>query len=398
MTAIFPLSDDLNNKSDCFSEDLSHEIATTPFHKLLNAIELAKRADEDILYFSFEEFQLDIDESTLEEIIIEVAEKKIYFLYVDVDYDEKMPINERLSVISSIHGVRSFILLRPIFNYITEILSFHNIDNVGELDFFKIIAPHNFLIDVKSNWILPESKIHVISPFRNVEKYILECYNSIIEQKYTNFHIHFINDNSDDLGGMLIPIHTHVSVKENDVRKYALLNIIETLCEKEFDDEDIICIVDGDDKLPHDAVFSIVNSCYKSFDCLMTYGSLAHYNKIRKHGGVYEAIDFENIRNAYWHYFPLRTFKYKVFKEFLKQDPHLNQIKRSDGSFLEMPYDMALFFNLLEITGYHRLHFIDTIMYEYRGHPNNDFNTNGKLQKQGENEVRSKGSLIRKEF
>lgn len=401
----FVLSHDfISQKQDTAEEifqNIEYEKSNSWLDNLKKALIWGLENDEDILFFSFNgQFDVKIDTEMLEESILQAAVKKIYFLYLDVESGDKVPIDKSFSLVLEIVYVKSFIIMKPLYNYIFDILDCQNLDHVDPISIFKLICPFNFLIN-SDHYFFPqeEHKIHILSPFRNAEKYIQNCLDSLLIQNYNNYKLYFLDDNSSDYGRELIPVHDKISLKYNEDRKFALENIITALLDNTFEDDDIICIVDGDDRLPHGGVFEIVNAFYHHFDCLITYGSLTHFNKIHKHGGKYGKTDFENVRKAPWHYYPLRTFKYKVFKNFLEQDPELKQLKSpEDGSFIHMPYDMGIFFNFLEIVGFDKIQFIDTPLYEYRGHDNNDANKNRDLQIWGEKTFRNKGSLAMVDF
>lgn len=384
------------HKSESTLQNIEYQQSNSWVNNLKKGLSWAIEHDEDIIFFSFDEqFDYEIDSQMLKEVILQAATKKIYFLYLDVETEDRVSIDKCFSLIHVLKEVKSFIILRPLYNYVFDILDCQNLDHVDPILIFKLICPFNFVVNNKPLPLtLPEHKIHILSPFRNAEKYIQNCLDSLLMQNYSNFQLYFLDDNSTDCGSQLIPVHDKIILKYNDKRKFALENILTALLENTFEEDDIICIVDGDDRLPHAGVFEIVNAFYHRYDCLLTYGSLTHFNKIHKHGGTYIRTDFDNIRKAPWHYYPLRTFKYKVFKNFLEQDPEFKQLRSpEDGTFIHMPYDMGIFFNLLEIVGYEKIQFIDTPLYEYRGHDNNDANKNRDLQMWGEKTFRNKRPL-----
>lgn len=130
----------------------------------------------------------------------------------------------------------------------------------------------------------------------------------------------------------------------------------------------------------------------------MTYGSMGYINSTRRFGERYSFEEFNNARQLTWRAVHLRTFKFHVFKELMVQDPTLNCFKDSDGNFLKMPYDMALMFPMMEICGYDRVKFINSIMYKYRLHDNNDMYINRAEQYRGEMIIRNKPKLKQSDF
>lgn len=94
----------------------------------------------------------------------------------------------------------------------------------------------------------------------------------------------------------------------------------------------------------------------------------------------------------------MRTFKFKVFIELVKQDSFKDTFKDNNGNYLKMPYDMALMFPMMGICGYEQVKFIDIIMYRYRLHENNDQFSNRDEQYRGEMIIRNKIKKNRVDF
>jgi glycosyltransferase involved in cell wall biosynthesis len=63
----------------------------------------------------------------------------------------------------------------------------------------------------------------------------------------------------------------------NSEKKYALGNIVSTLVDNKFDDEDVNILLDGDDWLPCGNVLSRLDKEYSEKECLMTYGSYVYF-------------------------------------------------------------------------------------------------------------------------
>jgi hypothetical protein len=53
----------------------------------------------------------------------------------------------------------------------------------------------------------------------------------------------------------------------------------------------------------------------------------------------------------------LRTFKFKLYKELIKQDPKLNCYKDNLGEFYKSCYDVAIMTPLMEIAGFDNIKF-----------------------------------------
>jgi glycosyltransferase involved in cell wall biosynthesis len=166
-----------------------------------------------------------------------------------------------------------------------------------------------------------ENRIIVIVPFRNVAKYIQQCWQSLAEQEYGNYKLVFSDDCSSDGSLSLIPENEHSIRIRYDQRMYALANIYHSILRSQPEDEDIIAIVDGDDFLLHNRVFYKINEIYKQKDCLLTYGQYCTADGNMMYKTPYTKDEFRSLRTCDFRATHLKTFRFKLFKNFLKQDP-----------------------------------------------------------------------------
>lgn len=221
------------------------------------------------------------------------------------------------------------------------------------------------------------------------------CIDSILNQNHKNVRVFFINDQSTDNSVNLIPNHHYFQVSSTATRKFALYNIHNALCSNDFNDDDIIAILDGDDALLHENSLQIINNIYvNNKTCLMTYGTFStNYNCEPDGIFSYTRTEFENLRISPWKASHLKTFKFAVYREFLHQDPDILAFKDKEGAIYKMTYDMALMFPLMEIAGFKNVIFNGYPIYFYRIHEQNDHFINRELQLEIENEIRSKPSF-----
>ncbi|MFB6453870.1 glycosyltransferase [Chitinophaga sp. Hz27] len=252
-----------------------------------------------------------------------------------------------------------------------------------ENTFFKsIIHPTNKIT---------ESKIRVLIPYHNVKDYITECVDSLLKQKYCNFTLSFLDDCSDDDTMSLIPENVPGIFKQSlQERTYALGNIYQCLTQSQFQDEDIIMILDGDDFLLHDQVFNIINEIYAVHNCLISFGQ--YYSTTQKigHCQFYTKEEFAKLRSLRFRASHLKAFRYKLFKEFQRQDPEANSYKNDSGQFYNMSYDVALMTPLLEIAGFENIYFNSNPVYGYRLHEKNDAHINMAMQSAQEIDILNK--------
>jgi Glycosyl transferase family 2. len=331
------------------------------------------------------------DFEKLSSIIYDLAKEGIFSAYTSIGYHEHIRVSDKLIVVSDITKVSSFLLMSPIYDLTLNLIDKSaEIDEIDWLAFVKLLVPNSMLISEEKNFISKQAKIHIISPFRNVEKYIDDYIDSILKQSYSNYQITLIDDCSNDNSVAHIPNSPRIKIRSNSVRKFALINILDVLLEGSFDDDDIICLVDADDILPHKYVLNIVNNAYQIGQTTITYGAMSNFGSFLKHGTPYTKEEFDNLRQSLWRALHLRTFKYKVFKALLNIDRNLNCLRDNTGNIFRMPYDQALFFPLLELSGFENVQFIDSITYKYRRHPNNDSFENLQEQLEGERQIRNK--------
>ncbi|PPL03153.1 glycosyltransferase family A protein [Parapedobacter indicus] len=367
------------------------------FTNLKSAIEWSILHKEDIIYCICDKEGLkELDLNVLDCLLQDIVPQGIYAFYVHATYGESVNINKHCKAIYDIQNVSSFILTRPIYQLVLLFSEIRNeFPEMDRINFMQKITPHFFCFNSQNNNIarLKETKFHIVSPYRNVMPYIQECIDSVKAQSYERYHIYFVDDASTDNGASIIPDEHNISVKINKSRKYALPNILNVLLDNPIAEDDIVCLLDADDKLAHKYVLTILDGLYKNPSLLVTFGSMKYLNCLGNYGSKYSPEEFNNIRHSPWRAVPLRTFRYKVFKEYIRQDPELNLLRNSDGQIIKMPYDRALFYPLLELAGYENTKFIPSVMYEYRLHENNDQYLNRNEQSISNKEIRMKTGL-----
>jgi hypothetical protein len=158
-------------------------------------------------------------------------------------------------------------------------------------------------------------------------------------------------------------------------------NIHETIVESNLNDEDVICILDGDDYLIGNNVFGILNNLYQD-EILLVYGQYLLPNGEKGHCRAYNDIeDFQRNMRRQWAASHLKSFKYKLYKEVSKQDQNLDYFRDSNKDFYRMAGDLALMTSMMGIAGLHRIRFNPIPIYQYRFHENNDHSTDMSYQK-----------------
>ncbi|WP_313187759.1 glycosyltransferase family A protein [Sphingobacterium siyangense] len=379
------------------------EILSCPIANLKNAVSWALKHEEDAILMIGRSFNpTAFNFKHLGKTVLTLYDQKNYIIGLTSkkQNDSLISIKKNLFLTEKWNNNDSWIILRPLFDNILKIdkgvLNRFLHREATLIDVLDIFSPSKFIIHADLMVKFNEKRINVIIPFRNIKEYIEECIVSIEKQRYKNYRVFFIDDCSNDGSLNMIERKENYIIHCNSSRKYALENIITTLDNSKFKKEDIICLIDGDDLLAHPYVFNILNSIYTKERMRLTYGSFKYLNSHQIYAYNYTKNEFRNIRAAEWKASHLKSFRYELFEEMRKLDPNFFCMKNNEGEFLKLPYDMAIMFPLLEIAGYSKSRFINSILYLYRKHENNDCEQNFILQKKGEFEIRAKGNILAK--
>lgn len=226
-----------------------------------------------------------------------------------------------------------------------------------------------------------QNRLVVIVPFYNPGNFLDNCVSSLLSQKYDNYHVCFVDDASTDNSYDKLPLgHPNVTVIRNQERRTALENIhfvITYHCKP----DDIVVLVDGDDWLPNKKVLSYVNDFYNQNDCWIMYGQSSWTDGRRGFASAYSKDEFDKLRISPFKVSHLRTFRAGLYLKIQEQDADFSCMKDKNGEFYKMTYDVAIMFPIMEMAGFDKVKFNDTILYTYnRGNPISDDRVNQALQ------------------
>jgi glycosyltransferase involved in cell wall biosynthesis len=207
----------------------------------------------------------------------------------------------------------------------------------------------------------------IVTASYNNKAWLQRNLDSVIEQKYDNWRMIYINDNSSDGTGELAQayITTHgleskIKLINNNERYGHLFNQFYAI--HSCNENEIIVILDGDDWFAHDRVFDYLNKVYQNSNVWLTYGQFVFLKKNVK--GICRNIPADVIKNnsirtfCEWNYSHVRTFYAALFKRVKQEDLML------DGDFLPMAADVATMYPMLEMCGT-RFRFISDVLYVY---------------------------------
>ncbi|MES2122084.1 MAG: glycosyltransferase family A protein [Chlamydiota bacterium] len=237
-----------------------------------------------------------------------------------------------------------------------------------------------------------EKSIVVIIPsYNNSDWYQLNL-RSVLQQKYDNYRVIYVDDHSTDDTGALVRSYLainddakRVTLIENAERIGALENIYKSvwLCNP----YDLVVTVDGDDWLPHENVLAFLNETYSDPHVWMTYGQYKVFPTEAVGGAEpipQEVISLNCFREYPWVSTHLRTFYAGLFQKIEKEDFLYN------NAFFPVTWDLAFMFPMLEMAGTHSK-FVPDILYIYNvATPISDNKLHRELIQEMENCIRSK--------
>jgi len=244
---------------------------------------------------------------------------------------------------------------------------------------------------------MSEMRFILIIPFYNARNYLRECLDSILMQSHRTWLAVCADDHSEDGSSNLIPTDPRIIRRYNEQRVTALPNIYNAITRSgiEYDDHDVICNLDGDDRLLEPRSLEIIADIYnRNPHCLLTYGQYVTSSGNPGHCKPYLPNEFKKLRQKSFRASHLRTFKWKLYKEFLHQDPQLLAYRDDKGSFFTMASDLAIMFPLMEIAGYPNIVVNEKPVYWYRLYERNDHIVDREKQQNIDAEIRSKPIFI----
>ena len=214
----------------------------------------------------------------------------------------------------------------------------------------------------------PEKRFIVIVCSYNNAQWYQKNLDSIFGQKYSNYHIVYIDDHSNDGTGDLVKkyikknrLQGKCTLIKNKKRRYKLCNFYKAVhgyCK----DNEIVVEIDGDDWLLSDDVFSMINDIYRNNNVWLTYGGFRMWPKHIKNlitQDIPEAIvDSNNFRNFFrkgFIFLALRTFYAGLFKKIKREDLFYN------GTFFTCASDVATMVPMFEMAAERTYHIKETV-------------------------------------
>jgi 6-phosphofructokinase/glycosyltransferase involved in cell wall biosynthesis len=245
----------------------------------------------------------------------------------------------------------------------------------------------------------------VITCYNNI-KFLKKCLISIQKQKFINFEVFIVDDNSDyETRGYLKEFcnkNSKFNYFTNTKKMGALYSRLHAINNLNCKLKDIICFIDGDDWLEDDNVFEYIFNLYKENDILLTFGGITpifnsknyaqnlrtNPDKLLKEIKKFKENKYDIVKNNYFRKIPyiftqFQTFKYELFLEIDN-----NNFFDDNGEYYTMCTDFAIMYPLLEkCKG--KFEIIEKKVYVYNVHSTNiEFIKNDKYNKI-ENRIRN---------
>jgi glycosyltransferase involved in cell wall biosynthesis len=219
---------------------------------------------------------------------------------------------------------------------------------------------------IKIHELYAEKELAVVVLTYNNSAWCIKNIDSILMQKYDNYHVYIIDDCSCDgtyeiLNEYLCnhPLNHKVTLRKNVSRQGAAANWYTTI--HALPDHVVVVNVDGDDWLAHDQVFVRIHNAYSDRRVWMTFGQFkvwpdGYIGFCRRHAS--KIIRKQNYRDSEWLSSHLRTYYAWLFKKIKKDD------FMYEGSFMPTTCDRAMMYPLLEMCAGHYYCF-DEVLYIY---------------------------------
>jgi len=209
--------------------------------------------------------------------------------------------------------------------------------------------------------------IKFVCCFWNAEKYIKNCIRTLKSQTDIDFEVYLVDDMSTDntvgVTKKLIEGDSRFKLIINQEKKFKLRNLDELITQ--FNDEDIVIEIDGDDFLLTSDVVSDIKNIYSDGKVWLTNGSFMYSDG---NSGFSSKCNPETVRKDVFLFSHLRTWKSFLWKAI--PDSYLRD---DDGSYFKSAADVAYTFSLLELAGDENYRFLSKLYYVYNAEsPYND--------------------------
>ena len=216
--------------------------------------------------------------------------------------------------------------------------------------------------------LMIEQRTHfkIITSGYKCSKWIVDCLQSVHNQKYDNWqmivHIDHSPDNTYAAASEYIECvkDSRIMLIGNSERRLCPKNDLEAIALSKAKQEDVLVFLDADDWLYDAYVFQYLNTVYSKQDIWVTWGSYINSHNGER-GKASTPFSEEHKDQRIWRYSHLKTFKYFLFKGV--QDEDLRD--KDSGEYYTPAWDMSFMFPIVEMAGKEHSKFISKILYVY---------------------------------
>lgn len=207
-------------------------------------------------------------------------------------------------------------------------------------------------------------------------------------QKYSNFKAIFIDDASTDNSWDKLPHDDERAICIRNEENLTALENIHNATMNHCNPEDIVILVDGDDKLQNKKVLTYINEFYNKEDCWIMYGQATWTSPDKNPRGLKgiarpypDEETFKRMRQDTFYVSHIRTYKAGLYHKIEEQDPDFSCMKDAEGKFYRCTYDVAVMYPIMEMAGFDKVKYNDKSLYIYnRDNPISDDRVRQQMQ------------------
>jgi glycosyltransferase involved in cell wall biosynthesis len=241
----------------------------------------------------------------------------------------------------------------------------------------------------------------VIGSYNN-EEWVKQNIESVLCQTHTNFKIVYYNAASTDNTGNIAAQYAQkdhriilTTTDERHLKTWFFENLEKFI---EIHDNDIICILDGDDFMANEDVLMYLNEVYNKINCWVTYGGMIVWNGGDSTQEAFpqnsappaEVLNNKLYRKDLWRYSHMRTCRGFLWKKLNKEDLK----SKTSGEYMTLD-DLSTVYAFLEMTPADKIFRVDQNIYiwnnskanQSRGCAENKVDNIGQIY---ENEIRNR--------
>ena len=245
------------------------------------------------------------------------------------------------------------------------------------------------------------NKFRILIASHNNERWIKYNLSSVMNQTYKNYEVFYIDDSSSDktyhLAKKIIGNDPRFALIRNEKNMGGTYNHLYYATHNLYDDNTIICLLDGDDWLYDITVLEKLNEFYNKHNSWMTYGGMVvqQDNQIveaNPQNSPYDETTHrkKSYRDDVWRASHFRTYRAFLWKSVNKSD----MFEIGTSKYYEHAGDLALQFPCLEICPAEKIGVVPFNTYVYNATSFNTIRTSNRQMDDKhfsiESEIRSK--------